>query len=148
MNGVLSERAKQFVVQAAVSALISVELCLLATEKASPGATRDLAVAALDVHCTIATAVVEAALHLGIAIPADFDEDHKEAMHLLLASQGEDFDRTFMEMLIREDEGAYFFHAGEAMAGTNSELAEITARALPALQEQLSALRSILTATA
>lgn len=143
MDDILNERAKQFVIQAAISALISIELCLIASEKASLRATRDLARTALDAHCDIANAVVETALRHRLAIPSQFDVEHKENMHVLLSAQGEEFDRAFIETLIRENETAFFFHAGEAIQGTNSRIEAITSRALPLLEQQLSALRSI-----
>lgn len=143
MNQLLNERAKQFVIQAAISALISVELCLVACEKASSKPARDLAGSALDAHCTILNALVEAAATAGVALPADFDEEHKETMQLLFILDGEEFDRAFVGALIRENETAFFFHAGEAIQGTSSHIEAITTSALPLLVQQLSALRSI-----
>lgn len=144
MDQFLNDRVKQFVIQAAISALISVELCLIACEKASPGPARDLARSAIDVHCTILNALVDAAVAAGVALPVDFDEEHKETMRLLFILHGEEFDRAFVRALIRENETAFFFHAGEAIQGTNSRIEVITTRALPLLEQQLSTLRSIM----
>jgi predicted outer membrane protein len=92
---------------------VGVVLSRLAQEKASSADVRSLAKQAADTHLSIGAGLVESAKMLGVKVPAGLPPRYETDFHELQKLSGVEFDKKYLDVLVRLQHDDYGVMWGE-----------------------------------
>jgi putative membrane protein len=134
---------KEFFIAAAQANLAEVNLGQMARDKATRADVKAFAERMITDHGQANEELKELALTKGVALPAVVDKDQAKSSEDLSKKVGRDFDRSYMEQMIRDHEGAVSKFQTASQNATDPDLKAWAARTLPTLQNHLAMSKQI-----
>lgn len=119
--GPLSELDRDFVTKVRLAGLWELPAGELAERKGTTGAVRTAGKHLVDGHTTLDTHDRVVATQLGLPLPNEPNEQQEQWLATLRASQGQDFDREFAN-IVRLAHGRVFSLVAQVRAGTQNSL--------------------------
>ena len=135
----LSHRDVKFVQEVAADGLAEVELGKLAQQKAIHAEVQDFAKTMVEDHTNANAELKTIAQANGIQLPGGMDKKHQKLMDKLQKLEGGDFDREYMEHMVRDHKHDVKAFRKEAKAKEDSPVKVFAANTLPTLEGHLVA---------
>lgn len=126
--------APEFVAHAARDGMAEVELGKLAGARAANGDVKQFAQRMIDDHTKANSELKSLASSKNIPVPADTDSEHKMLMDELGKLSGADFDRAYMQAMVRDHDHCVAKFRAYSERGDDPELKKWASQTLPTLQ--------------
>jgi putative membrane protein len=139
----LSDADREFIKKAAIGGQAEVELGTVATQRASRPVVRDFGAKMVKDHGAMNAELTALAKSKGVDVPTTLDAEHQAVRDRLMAFQGADFDRAYMQEMVKDhtQDVAEFEKASQTAGDT--DLRNWAAAKLPTLREHLALARDI-----
>jgi putative membrane protein len=139
----LSDADRQFIRKAAVGGAAEVELGTLATQRASRPAVRDFGAKMVKDHGAMNAELTTLARAKGVDVPRTLDAEHQAVRDRLMALQGPDFDRAYMQEMVKDhtQDVAEFERASQT--ASDADVRAWAGAKLPTLREHLALARDV-----
>jgi putative membrane protein len=128
---------QHFVDKAAGAGMAEVKLGQIAIQNAINPMVRQFAEQLVRDHSRANRELMSLASRKGIAVPRTMDQKHQEYMNKLMKSKGNDFDRQYMNEMVKNHKEAVSLFKKEAEDGRDSDLKAFAANRLPTLKHHL-----------
>ena len=139
----LSDADREFINKAAVGGAAEVELGTLATQRASRPVVKEFGAKMVKDHGAANAELVTLAKSRGVDVPTALDPAHQAIRDRLMALQGPDFDRAYMQEMVKDhtQDLAEFEKAAQTLG--DAELRGWADAKLPMIREHLALARDI-----
>jgi putative membrane protein len=139
----LSDADREFIQKAAVGGAAEVELGTLATQRASRPAVKDFGAKMVKDHGAANAELATLAKSKGVDVQTALDAEHQAIRDRLMALQGPDFDRAYMQEMVKDhtQDVAEFEKASQTASDT--DVRSWAAKTLPTLREHLALARDV-----
>jgi putative membrane protein len=139
----LSDADREFIQKAAVGGAAEVELGTLATQRASRPAVKDFGAKMVKDHGAANAELATLAKSKGVDLQTALDAEHQAIRDRLMALQGPDFDRAYMQEMVKDhtQDVAEFEKASQTASDT--DVRSWAAKTLPTLREHLALARDV-----
>ena len=141
--GNMSSQDQKFLTDAAMSGMREVELGRMAAQLGASDAVKQFGRKMVEDHTKANTELMSLASKKGVTLPTAIEEKHRSDMRKLQAQRGEDFDRAFAKMMLKDHEKAVNLFEKESSQGGDADLKAFASSTLPTLQEHLSMARAL-----
>jgi putative membrane protein len=128
---------RKFAKEAAVDNIAEVELATLAQEKASSDQVRQYAARLRRDHQQANEKLKALASQKGVPLPSEMDAKHKREKDRLTKMKASDFDRAYIDTMVKEHKEDVREFEKEAEKGKDADLKAFAAETLPTLREHL-----------
>jgi len=139
----LSDADREFIKKAAIGGAAEVELGTLATQRASRPAVKDFGAKMVKDHGAANAELATLAKSKGVDVPTALDSTHQALRDRLMALQGSDFDRAYMQEMVKDHTQDVAEFEKAAQTASDAELRGWAAAKLPTLREHLALARDI-----
>lgn len=139
----LSDADREFMKNAAIGGAAEVELGTLATQRASRPAVRDFGAKMVKDHGAMNAELATLAKSKGVDVPTALDPAHQAVRDRLMSLQGSDFDRAYMQEMVKDHTQDVAEFEKASQTASDSELRGWAAAKLPTLREHLALARDI-----
>jgi putative membrane protein len=136
-TGKLASSDRKFVTEALKGGMAEVELGKLASEKASHDAVKQFGQRMVDDHGKAAEELKKIAQDKGVTPPAEMDGKHKRLHDRLSRLSGAEFDRAYMDDMVKDHRGDVKEFQREAGRAKDPDVKSYASKTLPTLQEHL-----------
>jgi putative membrane protein len=136
-SSALSPDDKEFVSQAGMAGLAEVQMGNVAVQKASSADVRAYAQRMVTDHSKSNEELQQYATTKGVALPAELDAEHKNAMDHLNGLSGAEFDKAYMQHMVGDHQKAVSLFQNASTNATDTDLKNWATKTLPTLQEHL-----------
>src|SRR5215203_5291084 len=134
---------KNFFAEAAEGSLAEVALGNVALQKAQSEAVKQFAQQMVTDHTQANQELTQLATTKGITIPTALSEKRQREVTNLNAEAAANFDREYMEMMVKDHERDVRLFQRQAERGTDADAKAFAAKMLPTLQGHLTMARSL-----
>ena len=134
---------KKFMKEAAEGGLAEVELGKLASEKASSREVKDFGQRMVDDHSKANEELKQIAGTKGVTLPENLSAKDKMLKERLSKLNGENFDRAYMENMVKDHKKDVADFNRERTSGKDNEVKQFAGKTLPTLKEHLKKAESI-----
>jgi putative membrane protein len=134
---------KKFVMEALKGGMGEVELGKLASEKASNDAVKQFGKRMADDHGKAGEELKKLAQDKGITPPGELDAKHKKLHDRLAKLSGADFDRTYMDEMVKDHRKDVKEFKREADKAKDPDVKAFAVKTLPTLEEHLKQAESV-----
>jgi putative membrane protein len=142
MGAKMSSADKTFVQKAAVGGLAEVEFGKLAQQKGSSDQVKQFGSRMVEDHSKANDELKQIISSQGISAPTDLDAKHKSAMAKLDKLSGQQFDRAYMDDMVKDHKEDVALFRKESSSGKDSDLKSFAAKTLPTLEDHLKMAQS------
>jgi putative membrane protein len=132
-----------FAANAAQGGMAAVKLGELAQEKASSEAVKSFGKRMVNDHCKAGEKLKATAQSENINLPSKLKPADQAAYHRLSRLSGSEFDRAYMQLMVKDHEEDVAEFKREASSGSNQALKDFAAQTLPTLQDHLKEAREV-----
>jgi len=132
-----------FCTEAAAAGLMEVQLGELAMSKSGTQTVKDFGRSMKDDHTTANNELKDLASKKGIAIPATLDEKGQDAYDDLNKKSGAEFDKAYMDQMVKDHEMVVRKFREEADAGEDAEIKAWASSKVPVLEHHLQMARDL-----
>lgn len=132
-----------FAMNAAAGGMAEVKLGQLAQEKASSEAVKTFGKRMVDDHTKAGEKLKETAQSQSISLPAELKASDQAAYDRLSKLSGVEFDRAYMQMMVKDHEEDVMEFKKEASSGKNPALKSFAAETLPTLEDHLKQAKDV-----
>jgi len=139
----LSDADREFIKKAAVGGAAEVELGTLATQRASRPAVKDFGARMVKDHGAANAELATLAKSKGVDVPTALDAKHQALRDRLMARQGPDFDRAYMQEMVTDHTQDVAEFEKASKTASDPDLRSWAAGKLPILREHLALARDI-----
>jgi putative membrane protein len=139
----LSDADREFVKKAAVGGAAEVELGTLATQRASRPVVKEFGAKMVKDHGAANAELVTLAKSRGVDVPTALDPAHQAIRDRLMALQGPDFDRAYMQEMVKDHTQDLAEFEKAAQTASDAELRGWADAKLPMIREHLALARDI-----
>ena len=136
-KGGLSQTDRKFVMESARGGMAEVELGKLAAEKGSSDAVKQFGQRLADDHGKAGTELKQLAEQKGVTLPTDLDAKHKQLRDRLAKLNGADFDRAYINEMVKDHKKDVADFKRQANGAKDSELKSWAGKTLPTLEDHL-----------
>lgn len=133
----------KFAEEAAKGGLLEVQLGELATEQAKSEEVVDFGQRMVEDHGAANEQLKAIAEAKGITLPDSLDQDQQHTLDELSKLSGEEFDRTYMDEMVKDHEVDVAAFRLQAESGEDPDLRAFAEETLPTLEEHLSLAQEI-----
>ena len=133
----LSTPDKEFFIDAAQANLAEVNLGQMARDKGTAADVKSFAERMVADHGKANEELKQLALTKGVALPMDVSKDQGKTSEDLSKKVGRDFDKSYIQQMIRDHEAAVAKFQAASQNGSDPDLKAWAAKTLPALQNHL-----------
>lgn len=139
----LSDADREFIKKAAEGGAVEVELGNLATQRASRPVVKEFGAKMVKDHGAANAELATLARAKGVDMPTTLDPAHQAVRDRLMALQGTDFDRAYMQEMVKDhtQDVAEFEKASQTAA--DQDVRSWAAAKLPMLREHLAIARDV-----
>ncbi len=141
-SGSMSSDSK-FAMEAAMGGLMEVELGRVAAQKGASDEVRQFGQRMVDDHSKANEQLMQVASSKGMTLPTALDAKHQAEMQKLSALSGEQFDKEYVKMMLKDHKKDVGEFQKEASRGADADIKSFAATALPTLQEHLQMIQRI-----
>jgi len=131
-------RDSKFVSEAAMAGMAEVELSMLASQQASNDAVREYAQKVVQDHQQANEKLKTLASQKNINLPNEADRAHKREHDKLAKKTGADFDKDYIDAMIKDHKKVIKTFDDEAKNGKDADLKAFAEQTSPELQEHLA----------
>ena len=131
------KEARTFVHEAAIGGMTEVKLGNLAQQQASNAQVKQFGARMVKDHSKANDELKQLASRKGIEVPADLDSKHQKDVDQLQKKQGAEFDRAYMDHMVKDHKKDIAEFRKQASSGKDPEIKAFAAKSLPTLQEHL-----------
>lgn len=128
---------RQFFMKAASGGMAEVKLAQLATDHAKSDEVKKFAQHLIDDHTKANEKLLGIVSDKGIKAPKQLDRKHQAVLDKLSSLRGEEFDRAYIETMVKDHEEDVRLFEREARTGTDDALKGFAEKVLPTLREHL-----------
>jgi putative membrane protein len=139
----MSSRDRDFVMDAAMSSMLEVELGRIAAQQGASESVKRFGQMMVDHHQKANTELMTLASSKGVTLPTTLDEKHQQQLTKLQGLSGAEFDRAYARLMVREHRDAVSDFEKENSRGTDTDLKAFAGKTLPTLQEHLRMARAL-----
>jgi putative membrane protein len=139
----VSAADKKFVENAAQGGMAEVELGQLAAEKASSDDVKKFGQRMVDDHSKANDQLKQLASSKGIDVPSELNAKDKATKERLSKLSGEQFDRSYMQDMVKDHTKDVSEFQHESKSGKDSEIKNFASQTLPTLQEHLTQAKTV-----
>jgi putative membrane protein len=139
----ISDADREFVNNAAVGGATEVELGRLATQRASRPVVRDFGAKMVKDHGAANAELASLARAKGMDVRTTLDAQHQAIRDRLMTLQGSDFDRAYMQEMVKDHTTDVAEFEKAAQTANDAELRGWAAAKLPTLREHLALARDV-----
>jgi putative membrane protein len=139
----LSDADREFIKKAAIGGTAEVELGTLATQRAARPAVRDFGAKMVKDHGAANAELATLAKAKGVDVPTTLDAEHQAIRDRLMALQGPDFDRAYMQEMVKDHTQDVAEFEKASQTASDAELRGWAAAKLPTLREHLALARDV-----
>ena len=139
----LSDADREFIKKAAIGGRAEVELGTLATQRAQRPVVREFGAKMVKDHGAMNTELATLATSKGVDVPTALDAEHQAVRDRLMALQGADFDRAYMQEMVKDHTQDVAEFEKATQTASDADLRSWTAAKLPTLREHLALARDI-----
>jgi putative membrane protein len=139
---------REFLMEAASGGRLEVELGNLATQRAASDAVRQFGQRMAVDHGKANTELAALAARKGVQLPQSLMAKHAAVRDRLASLSGPEFDRAYMQEMVRDHNEDVAAFQREAQSGTDPDVKAWAARTLPTLQQHLAMAQSVNTQVA
>jgi putative membrane protein len=136
---------RRFSANAAAGGMAEVKLGQLAQEKASSEAVKSFGKRMVEDHSKAGEQLKETAKGEKIQLPFEMTAADKAAYDRLDKLSGAEFDRAYMQMMVKDHEEDVAEFKREATSGKNKALKDFAEQTLPTLEDHLKEAREVAT---
>jgi putative membrane protein len=134
---------EQFVMMASQAGLAEVNHGVLAAKQANSHEVREFAQRMVRDHNKANAELLALADKRRLTVARDMGDKHKAVQQRLTGLSGEDFDRHYMQHMVKDHEKAVALFTAEAKNGKDEGLKQFAEKTLPTIQEHLKMARDI-----
>jgi putative membrane protein len=137
-RGGLNQADRDFAQEAASGGMMEVELGKVAAARAQAAEVKAFGQQMADDHSKANARLKQVAANKGISMPAQMTPEHKAKLDQLSALSGEEFDRKYMDAMVKdhEEDVTKFEHA--LREGQDEDLKQFVKETLPTLRTHLA----------
>lgn len=132
-NPEISKQDKEFAESALMGNLMELKLSELASNKGFSPEVKDLASHMINDHKKNDEVLRQIATNKSIPMGVKLDDAHQKDYDMLSAKEGEDFDKSYAEYMVKEHKSAIDIYDKETKKGENTELRAFATNTLPSL---------------
>ena len=125
----------KFAMEAAMGGLMEVEAGRLAAQKGASEDVRQFGQRMVDDHTKANDELMRVASGKGMTLPTALGPKHQQHVSKLSALSGEQFDREYIKMMVKDHKKTGDLFEREAARGADADLKAFAARTLPAVRE-------------
>lgn len=129
--------------KAAEGGLAEVELSKVAQTKAQNADVKKFAQKMVADHSKANEELKALAGKFKVTLPAELNSTHKSALEKLNSLSGADFDKAYVDAMVKDHDDAVSLFQTEADGGTTEELKAFAAKALPTLKSHQTMIKDI-----
>ena len=133
----------RFAKNAAEGGMAEVKLGELAQQKAGSEAVKSFGKRMVDDHSKAGEQLKATAQSQNITLPSDLKPADQAAYDRLSKLSGTEFDRAYMQMMVKDHEEDVAEFKREASGGSNQTLKDFAAQVLPTLEDHLKEARDV-----
>jgi len=134
---------RQFVMQAARNSLFEVKMGQMALEHAVTPEVKKYAARVVEDHQRLNKELAALIGRPNLSLPEKVDRKTQERTELLGQVKGIDFDRTYLEQMVKSHARAVELFEAQARDGQDADLKAFAARVLPAWKDHLKRARAL-----
>jgi len=139
----VDEASSSFLVKAADGGMAEVHMGELGQQKATSQRVKDFSAMMVKDHSEANDKVKALASQKNITLPASVSDEHQKAMDMLSKKSGKDFDKAFMDAMVKDHEKAIdLFEAGMKDA-KDPDVSSLADKTLPTLRTHLDSAKSV-----
>ena len=131
------KEARTFVHEAAIGGMTEVKLGNLAQQQASNAQVKQFGARMVKDHSKANDELKQLASSKGIDVPAELDSKHQKDIDQLQKKQGAEFDRAYMDHMVKDHKKDVSDFKKEANSGKDPDIKAFAAKTLPTLEEHL-----------
>ena len=128
----------KFLKDAAIGAMVEVELGKIAVQKASSDAVKQFAQKMVDDHTKANEELRQIAITTNINVPDALDSKHQSRVDKLSKLSGTEFDRAYIKDQLKDHQQDVKEFQNEAENGNREAVKNFASKTLPMLQEHLN----------
>ena len=132
-----------FLTEAASGGMMEVELGKLAQEQASHPRVKAFGQMMVTDHTKANSELMALAQSKSVALPAEMGEDHQEHFNDLKAKKGADFDKAYMDMMVKDHKEDVDAFEDAAQDTEDAEVSAFASKTLPVLKMHLDSAQAI-----
>lgn len=132
-----------FVKDAAEGGMDEVRLGQLAQQKSANDRVKMFGKRMMDDHGKLGSELQTLAARKNVTLPSDISLTQKASYELLSTKSGSEFDKSYIEMMVKDHQDDIAAFQKEVNTGTDGDVKTFSSRALPMLQEHLRMARDL-----
>lgn len=136
---------QNFVRDAALANIAEIELGRLAVDNAASNEVRDFGRHMIDDHSDALDELHNLAVRMNFDVPNHLDSRHAQTMQRLAGLSGTDFDRQFLDAMIRDHRDVIAKFEARAASQPDNEFKDFANKMLPKLREHLQSAQNLQT---
>ncbi len=136
-----------WITKAAQGGMAEVELGKLAQSNASSDAVKQFGQRMVDDHTKAGEELAKIAADKGITLPTGLDAKNQATKDRLSKLSGKEFDRAYMQDMVKDHRGDVAEFKKEAASGKDPEVKAFASKTLPTLEEHLKLAEQTLAST-
>ena len=141
-SNMVSESDRMFVMKAAKGGMTEVQLGQMAVEKASSEAVREFGQQMVEHHSQANRELMQLAAQKGMTLPNDIGSENREVMSRLSQLSGAEFDRAYMEEMLKAHNKDLSMFQSQAQQGQDSDIKSWASQKVPTLETHLAMVRN------
>lgn len=134
---------EEFVAKAAQCGMAEVKLGQMATERAANADVKKFGQRMVDDHTKANKELVRVADQKKIVVPSELDKKHQGVIDELAKLKGADFDRVYLQHMVKGHTEAVQLFENQAKNGRDAELKTFAANTLPTIKEHLEHVKKL-----
>ncbi len=139
----LSKQDRHFLMEAAQGGLMEVQLGQYAAQHADSADVKSFGQRMVTDHSAANAKVVDLAKDKGVKLPTKLDKKHQKMMDKLTDKQGRDFDKAYMQAMLRDHKEDIEAFEKQAKKGDDAQVKQLANDILPTLREHLKLAQNI-----
>jgi len=143
----LSSRDKNFVLQAAQTGMLEVQLGKLAVERGSSARVKEYGQEMVNEHTQANQELMQLAMQKGVELPTEMSSQNKALTDRLSGLSGTSFDKAYKQAMIESHNQAIALFQAQSQQGQDPELKGWATKLLPNLQAHLQMVNQMLADT-
>ncbi|HEY9810068.1 MAG TPA: DUF4142 domain-containing protein [Halomicronema sp.] len=141
-SNMVSESDRMFMMKAAKNGMTEVQLGQMAVQKASSEAVREFGQRMVEHHSQANRELMQLAAEKGMTLPNDIGDENREVMSQLSQLSGVEFDRAYMEEMLRAHNKDLSMFQTQAQQGQDSDIKSWASQKVPTLETHLAMVRN------
>ncbi|PVH24542.1 DUF4142 domain-containing protein [Sphingobacterium corticibacter] len=132
-----------FVRKAAIGGMAEVEMSKLAVDKSSNAKVKEFATMMVNDHTKVNEELKSIADQKNVMVPTSLDAAHEQKKQDLMKKQGADFDKAYIEAMVKGHEDAHNVMEDGAKNNLDQQLRDFAAKTEPVVKQHLEMVKKM-----